>query len=196
MYISVLGQFWLDGLKVCWLSERLHSNCPVGLSLKRSEIPTASCSFVQYEKKTSPQGSKSWQLFLRRKGKSEDHCRLSYITSRYQALLVYIRTQYIPVPDDSPDVVFYHLCMICMICMIIPIIYNFTIRPDTTTYVCVYCTYMYSVLRTMYCTYIHTYIHTYCTYILYIHQYLNSTNLDRSPGVIKHKGEKASCRGP
>lgn len=122
MYIAVLGQFGLTDQKSVGFSERVRSNCPVGSSLKRSEIPTTSCSFVQDERKTHPEAQRVGLLFLRRKGKSEDHCRLSYITSRYQALFLsiwYMRTQYIPVPDE----ILLMWCFIIFVCM-----YNYYIH--------------------------------------------------------------------
>lgn len=116
MYIAVLGQLGLTDQKSVGFSERVRSNCPVGSSLKRPEIPTTSCSFVQDERKTHPEAQRVGLLFLRRKGKSEDHCRLSYITSRYQALflsihMIHTYTVYSRAGRDSLHVVFYHICM-------------------------------------------------------------------------------------
>lgn len=54
MYIAVLGQLGLTDQKSVGFSERVGSNCPVGSSLKRSEIPTTSRSFVQDERKPTP----------------------------------------------------------------------------------------------------------------------------------------------
>lgn len=133
MYISVCTwPAWLDGSQICWLFWK--SAWQLSCRIEFKKIRSSHCfMFIcsRWKKKPTPR-RKSWLLFLRRKGKSEDHCRLSYITSRYLSSLVFIHayhTQYV--------------VFIIFVCMIIPIIYNFTIRPDTTI-----CMYKY----TMYCS--------------------------------------------
>lgn len=76
---------------------------------------------VQGKKKPRRKELHRLLLFLRRNGESEDHCRLSYINSRYQALLLYVYSRPGQFSSCGGLSTWY-----------VPIMYIFTIRPDTT----------------------------------------------------------------